>query len=136
MGVWDHTRFDLLNDEQVLQRKWVLSSLGILFHHAFANIIFLPAGAHVIEFVGVGKNGAAGNNVPASQMINIANERVCYQGLALACGLHYWAVLPSDGFYFEDTPTQRHHRRQMVVDPAEIVAILERLGVAKSGTVA
>jgi hypothetical protein len=77
---------------------------------AFANIIFLPPAAHVIEFVGVGKHGM--------------NDRPCYQGLALASGLGYSGVIPTAGFHFEDK------RHQMAVDPAQVVQILHRIGVA------
>lgn len=82
---------------------------------AFANILFLPAGAHVVEFVassgGVGGGGGAGN------------ERPCYQGLALACGLHYWGLEPTSGFHFTDK------REQMTVNPDAVLDIMAKLGL-------
>ena len=84
---------------------------------AHANMVFMPPESHVVEFLG---------GPTAADAVPYANDRPCYQGLAAACGLHYWSVAAAD-FHFTDKTLQ------MQVPVRDVLQILWRIGVARHG---
>jgi hypothetical protein len=94
----------------------VVRNAGILFGPhggAFANLIFAPPGAEVIEFLPLRRFWKSG-----------IDPRAMYWGLAQAAGHHYWYSEP-DQFDFEEG--------SMLVDIDDVIAVLEAIG---KGTVA
>ena len=81
---------------------------------AFANLVFMAPGAHVVEFI------------PLKRLLRSGkNPRPCYFYLAHACRLSYWAVEP-DGFDFDDP------RLEMRVPVGQVLRALGHIGVLRA----
>lgn len=83
---------------------------------AWANIVFMPPGGQVIEFIPMGRLSRANPK---------ANLRPCYYGLARACRLGYWMLEPRN-FDFD-----RPQKMQVSVD--EVLNGLRHIGVLRDG---